>query len=63
MDISKFKYGFTPSADATIKNKVFKLPSDQTLEELVKAKKTSIKVIGCGGAGNNTLTPPFDLRI
>src|SRR3989344_912112 len=63
MDISKFKYGFTPSADATIKNKVFKLPSDHTLEELVKAKKTSIKVIGCGGAGNNTLTRLLDIGI
>ncbi len=64
MDTTKFKYGFTPRLDtSTIKTKVFKLPSDQSLEELVKARKTSIKVVGSGGAGNNTIHRLLDVGI
>ena len=64
MDITKFKYGFTPRIDtSTIKTKIFKLPTDQSLEELVKARKTSIKVVGAGGAGNNTIHRLLDVGI
>jgi len=29
---------------------------DEELRELIEARKTQIKVVGCGGAGNNTIT-------
>ena len=35
--------------------KLYQLPSNSNLEDLVKAKRTSIKVVGTGGAGNNDL--------
>ena len=64
LDTERFKYGFTPKIDtSTIKTKVFKLPTDQSLEELVKARRTSIKVVGCGGAGNNTIHRLLDVGI
>ncbi len=64
MDITKFKYGFTPRIDtSTIKTKIFKLPTDQSLEELVKGRRTSIKVVGTGGAGNNTIHRLLDVGI
>jgi len=29
---------------------------DEELKELIESKKTQIKIVGCGGAGNNTIT-------
>lgn len=49
--------------DTGIKTKVFKLPSDSNLEEIVQARKTSIKVLGAGGAGNNTISRLMDIGI
>jgi cell division protein FtsZ len=31
-------------------------PDDEELQKILQAKKARIKVIGCGGAGNNTIT-------
>jgi cell division protein FtsZ len=31
-------------------------PEDEELRELLERRKTQIKVVGCGGAGNNTIT-------
>ncbi len=46
-----------------IKSKTFNLPGDSSLEELVQARKTSIKVIGAGGAGNNTINRLMEVGI
>lgn len=54
---------FAKPVDAGIKNKVFKLPSDARLEEIVKARRTSIKVVGAGGAGNNTIHRLMDIGV
>lgn len=32
------------------------IPTDEELRELLEKRKTQIKVVGCGGAGNNTIT-------
>ncbi|MEM3325753.1 MAG: cell division protein FtsZ, partial [Thermoplasmata archaeon] len=31
-------------------------PEDQELEEILKSLKTKIKIVGCGGAGSNTVS-------
>ena len=55
--------------DSTTENKaegngnVYTLSSDSGLEEVVQAKKTSIKVIGAGGAGNNTINRLMEVGI
>lgn len=46
-----------------IKGTIYKLPSDAGLEDIVQAKRTSIKVIGTGGAGNNTINRLMDVGI
>lgn len=43
--------------------KLYQLPSNSNLEDLVKAKRTSIKVIGAGGAGNNTINRLMDIGV
>ncbi len=37
--------------------------SDEELRQLLESRKTQIKVVGCGGAGNNTLTRLMQLGI
>ena len=38
------------------KNKIINNKDNQELLELIESNKTQIKVVGCGGAGNNTIT-------
>ncbi len=46
-----------------IKSKTHDLPGDSSLEELVQARRTSIKVIGTGGAGNNTINRLMEVGV
>ncbi|MFH1424671.1 MAG: cell division protein FtsZ [archaeon] len=39
------------------------MPSNPNLEDLVRTKRTSIKVIGAGGAGNNTINRLMDIGV
>ncbi|MCD6370694.1 MAG: cell division protein FtsZ [Thermoplasmata archaeon] len=43
----------TPTSSGDI---VMETPEDKELEEVLKSLKTNIKIVGCGGAGSNTIT-------
>lgn len=47
----------------TEKNAEKQAEGDQELRELLESRKTQIKVVGCGGAGNNTLSRLMQLGI
>ena len=48
----------TPNFDSS-KTKEF----DKSLEEMITSRRTSIKVVGVGGSGNNTLSRMFEIGI
>jgi len=51
------------TSQETIKDTTYAMPASSGLEDLVRAKKTTIKVIGSGGAGNNTINRLMDIGI
>jgi len=51
-----FDFGAQSPSSAPIEPQHNVNPDDEELQKILQAKKARIKVIGCGGAGNNTIT-------